>query len=157
MAGSVRITNVNGIPTVVDINTTGTPTELAGPATIDLTSQAPVTFSLDNDPKNTLIGKILGLVSTHAVPVAWTATKTAAYSAKSGDGVLADASGGAFNVTLPTPFANARVTVKNIGATGTVTVLPSASETIDGASSSAIATQWTSRNFQSDGTNWYVI
>jgi len=95
--------------------------------------------------------------STASSSVSWTAVKTADYAASAGDAVPADASGGAFNVTLPAPAANARVTVKNIGATGTVTVLPHAAETIDGASSYPIDTQWTSRDFQSDGTNWLVV
>lgn len=89
--------------------------------------------------------------------VAWTAVKTADYAASSGDAVPADASGGNFNVTLPAPTANARVTVKNIGATGTATVLPHATETIDGAASYPLTSQWQSRDFQSDGTNWLVV
>lgn len=89
--------------------------------------------------------------------VAWTAVKTADYAASSGDAVPADASGGDFNVTLPVPAANARVTVKNVGATGTVTVLPHGSETIDGGSSNVISTQWASRDYQSDGNGWLVV
>lgn len=89
--------------------------------------------------------------------VAWTAVKTADYAASSGDAVPADASGGDFNVTLPVPAANGRVTVKNVGATGTVTVLPHGSETIDGGSSNVISTQWASRDYQSDGDDWLVI
>lgn len=84
-------------------------------------------------------------------------SKTATYSAAAGDCVLADASGGAFTVHLPAPSVDARVTVKNVGATNTVTVDTPGTETIDGAASVALATQWDTKTFVSDGTNWFTV
>lgn len=199
MAGSVRITNVNGISTVVDITTTGgSPTEftaysdlactqtvalpatitadttfyvkatgtvllsvtvdgieIAGPASVALSNAGPVTFSLDPDPRNN--GQILGLVATHGGSSAVPTAKTADYTAKNGDAVLADASGGDFSVTLPAPTSADSVTVKNVGNTGNVTVLPHASETIDGMSTALLGSPNLSRTFLADGTNWWVI
>ncbi|MCW2674793.1 MAG: hypothetical protein JWP14_3382 [Frankiales bacterium] len=83
--------------------------------------------------------------------------KTAAYAAVNGDVVLADASGADFTVTLPVPASGAKVTVKNVGATGTVTVDQHAAEDIDGAASYTLATQYLSRDFLSDGTDWWVV
>jgi hypothetical protein len=83
--------------------------------------------------------------------------KTAAYAAVNGDVVLADASGGDFPVTLPVPTSGGKVTVKNVGASGTVTVAPHAAESVEGTSSYAIATQHLSRDFLSDGTDWWVV
>ena len=61
-------------------------------------------------------------------------------------------------VTLPTPSAGARVRVKKIDAsTNTVTVSPSGTETIDGASSHTISQQYETYEYVSDGTNWYVF
>lgn len=83
--------------------------------------------------------------------------KTAAYSAADGDVVLANASGGAFTVTLPAPASGVKVTVKNVGATGIVTVGPHAAETIDGADHYVLPTQYLSRDFLSNGTDWWVV
>ena len=83
--------------------------------------------------------------------------KTSAYTAVNGDAVLADASGGDFTVTLPAPANCAKVTVKNIGATGVVVVAHNGSENLDGATSFALGTQYMSRDFLSDGTDWWVI
>lgn len=83
--------------------------------------------------------------------------KTSAYTAASGDAVLADASGADFNVTLPAPTSGAKVGVKNVGASGTVTVLPHASENIDGEASRALPTPQESLCFVSDGTDWWIF
>ena len=83
--------------------------------------------------------------------------KTANYTAANGDAVLADASGGDFNVTLPAPANGAKVTVKNVGASGTVTVAHNGSEHIDGANTYVLASQYLSRDFLSDGTDWWVV
>ena len=92
-------------------------------------------------------------------PGGWTVTKvTANYTASDGEIVLVDASGGAVTVTLPTPSSGARVRVKKIDAsTNTVTVSPSGTETIDGASSHSISQQYETYEYVSDGTDWYVF
>tara|TARA_Y100000296_G_scaffold32758_1_gene37929 strand:+ start:720 stop:1154 length:435 start_codon:yes stop_codon:yes gene_type:complete len=49
-----------------------------------------------------------------------------------------------------------RIVVKNIG-TNTVTVDPSGSETIDGASTKDLTAQYESLQLVSDGANWWII
>lgn len=86
--------------------------------------------------------------------------KTAAYTATASDDViLCDASGGAFSVTLPAVASSAGkvFTIKNVGASGTVTIDGNASETIDGATTVAMATQYNFRTIICDGTEWHVI
>jgi|GEM_PF-4125577 len=83
---------------------------------------------------------------------------TADYTASDRDCVLADASGGAITVTLPSPSANAEVIVKKIdSSTNTVTVAPSGTETIDGASQQVLDTQYEAIHVISDGTDWYIV
>jgi len=84
--------------------------------------------------------------------------KTANYVALDRDCVLADASAAALTITLPSPTANAEVIVKKIDATAnTVTISPAATETIDGATSLVLDTQYEAYHLISDGTNWFII
>lgn len=74
--------------------------------------------------------------------------------------VYADASGGAFALTLPDPslFVNNTLTVQKTDASGNaVTISPFAAETINGASSFSLPAQYDSGSFFSDGTNWSVF
>lgn len=75
--------------------------------------------------------------------------------------LLCNATGGSFDVNLPTAAAANKgrlITVKKIDATGnTVTIKRSGTDTIDGATSQVITTQWTSITVQSDGSNWYIV
>jgi len=95
-----------------------------------------------------------------AVPVGGynVVTKTANYIASDRDCVLADASTAALTITLPSPTANAEVIVKKIDATAnTVTISPAATETIDGATSLVLDTQYEAYHLISDGTNWFIV
>ncbi len=85
-------------------------------------------------------------------------TAATTYVMGSTDGtVLANAAGGAFNVTLPAASAARTVRVQKIDASvNAVTVLP-ASGTIDGGASVALHIRWMARTFQSDGTNWFSV
>jgi len=49
------------------------------------------------------------------------------------------------------------VTVKNVGATGTVTVVGAFPSTIDGSTTAALTTQYESITVVSDGTTWNII
>ncbi len=63
-------------------------------------------------------------------------------------------------MTLPEAgFWNDRVLrIKKTDATGNaVTIAAAGSETIDGASSVAINTQYHCRQFMSDGQNWHIV
>lgn len=74
--------------------------------------------------------------------------------------VLADATGGAFTVTLPTAVGHGGkvFTVKrmNSGANA-VTIGTTSSQTIDGATTASLSSQYSARTVVSDGTNWQVL
>lgn len=88
--------------------------------------------------------------------------KTANYTVTAADNtILADASLGAFTITLPSPGGlNGRMyTIKKIGTGGidnAVTITPT-SGSIDGGTSYIIYNDWTFVTLQTDGTHWYVI
>ena len=84
--------------------------------------------------------------------------RTANYTAKVGDFVLADASGGSFTVTLPAASAatNRTVSVKKTNSANTVTVAPPSGQ-IDNINSDPITAQWYSQDYFSDGTKWYRV
>lgn len=73
--------------------------------------------------------------------------------------ILADATAGAFAVTLPTAVgAQGRIiTVKKTDATANAVTVASAGGTIDGAVSIAMATAQESLTVVSDNANWKVI
>jgi len=85
-------------------------------------------------------------------------TETGAYTASDGDLVLADASSSGFTVTLPTPSAGDVVAVKKIdSSSNAVTIATPGAETIDGHSTITISAQFASRDFVSDGTNYFMV
>jgi len=74
--------------------------------------------------------------------------------------VLANATGGNIDLSLPDPTVNTDVVyiIKKIDASvNTVTLLPDASETIDGAASVVLTTQYETVKVVCDGVNWFVI
>ena len=74
------------------------------------------------------------------------------------DVVLVNASGGAVNITLPSPASGKILTIKRTDSSAnTVSILPSASETIDGTSLKSIVGQYDAVQVVSDGTNWFII
>jgi hypothetical protein len=87
-------------------------------------------------------------------------TKTASYTATSGDVVLASASAGSIVITIPVAV-NTIVTVKKTDASSTNTVtiqLASGSFPADGGTSSIVLDlQGQSRTIACDGTNGWVI
>lgn len=87
------------------------------------------------------------------------AVQTADYTARPGEVVRCDPSGGSFVVTLPTAAGNAgrQVIVKNVTSdTNSITVQGSGSETIDG-STLAIASSYGVVRVVSDGTDWMQV
>jgi hypothetical protein len=82
-------------------------------------------------------------------------------SAASGTTYMANTSGGAFTVTLPSPSSGEYVLIKDVGgtfSTNNLTVAPHASESIEGlAASYILQTNYGSTTFVSDGTNWWLI
>lgn len=87
-------------------------------------------------------------------------TETTTYTATLLDHViLADASGGAFTITLSTAASGKIVYhIKKIDATGNaVTVDGNGSETIDGQLTKVISVQFNSMMIVSDLSNWHII
>ena len=105
-----------------------------------------------------------GLQALNMTPavIPWnTKAVTAAYSANPVDRVvLADATGGAFTVTLPNASGKRGqqpITVKRMNAGGNAVTVASAGGTIDGASTTSIASQYTALSFISNGTDWLIV
>lgn len=85
-------------------------------------------------------------------------TQSGNYTANKNDVVLADASGGAITVTLPSADSNIMVTVKKIdSSSNAVEIATPNSETIDGDTNRTITGQYISREITSDGTNYFII
>jgi len=75
------------------------------------------------------------------------------------DGVyLVDASGGAITVTMPAATSGLEVVVKKVdSSSNAVTIATPNTETIDGASSASLGTQYESSTITSNGTNYFVL
>lgn len=88
-------------------------------------------------------------------------TKTGAYTLTATDSViLADATGAAFTVTLPTAVGISGTVyfVKRINAGGNnVTLDGAGAEVIDGATTYVLTAQWQSVTIISDGAAWFVL
>lgn len=88
-------------------------------------------------------------------------TQTSAYTATGTDvTILANATGGAFSVTLPTAVgATGKIyTVKKIDSSvNAVTVATTSSQTIDNQTTEPLARQFDAVTVQSDGANWFII
>ena len=91
--------------------------------------------------------------ASQAVPLVYT-TQAAPYAVATTDEVVLMTGTG--NATLPAPAGGKSVTVKNVGA-GVITVVPNAAESIDGAASFNLPTQYDAVTVMSDGTDWLVI
>lgn len=86
--------------------------------------------------------------------------KTTTYTADAQDHTITcDATGGTFTVTLPAAASHTgRIyVIKKTTAANTVTIDANASETIDGATTVDLTTQYSGKVIQCDGTNWHII
>jgi hypothetical protein len=84
---------------------------------------------------------------------------SAAYTVTAFDQVIvADASSAAFQVTLPTAVGRTKpVVIKRVNAGNNVTVAASGGQTIDGAATQTLSTQWASLRLVPSGSNWITI
>ena len=83
--------------------------------------------------------------------------KTAAYSVVAATDYCIHCTTGTFDVTLPTAagIAGQEFIIKNSGA-GTITVATTSSQTIDGAATAVLSTQYGSLSVMSDGANYLI-
>lgn len=79
-----------------------------------------------------------------------------AVNAQDHDFILADASAGAFTVTLPTPVASAEIVVKKTDATANGVTITGVAGFIDGNASLLIVTPMRAVRLFCDGTNWWI-
>lgn len=88
-------------------------------------------------------------------------TKTTTYTITEKDSViLANATSAAFQITLPTAvgITGRQYTIKRINsAANNVTVGTASSQTIDGATTKTLGTQWAFVTVVSDGANWVIV
>jgi hypothetical protein len=72
--------------------------------------------------------------------------------------ILCDTSGG--NITLNLPAAasstNAQISIKKTDAANTVTIDGNGAETIDGAATAVLSSQWEMISIICDGTSWFI-
>jgi hypothetical protein len=72
--------------------------------------------------------------------------------------VLATGGAGGITVTLPAATKGGRVTIKKVDSgAGAITIAPTSSETIDGATVKSLAAQYDKIAVVSDGTSWFVL
>ena len=116
-----------------------------------MTSRAPLVFGADGLPQQ--------LQSGDSLRVPWV-VKTGAYNAAAGDAILANTSGGAFTVTLPSaPNIGDEIYVADASgwATNNLTVSPNGGS-IEGASASMVfSVNGMSAMFAYDGATWQMF
>lgn len=119
-----------------------------------LTDDAGFTYSTSTG----LVGA--GMVSTAALGANITTVTTTTTADGTHYTILVDASGGAVTINLPAANTATRriYVVKKIdAAANNVTLDGSGAETIDGAATQIITTQWASYTIQSNGTAWFIL
>jgi hypothetical protein len=83
--------------------------------------------------------------------------RTTTYTATTSDYFI-DCTTGTFTVNLFTAVGNTgRILIIKNSGTGTITVDPNGSQTIDGATTQSLSTQWSRVHIISDGANWKII
>lgn len=117
------------------------------------------------DTTNSRVG-ILNAAPTSTLQVAGSfslpiSTKTANYTIVGTDHtILCDATSGSITITLPavSTISGRMYVIKKIDATAnTVTIDGNSSETIDGATTLVLTTQWETKTIQSNGSAWFVV
>lgn len=140
----------------------------AAPITIDTTATTWVVTPKAFNTNTVVPGANGTHLTTIAGVVAWTtdptplavSTITSNTSGVLGGIYLCNTSGGAFNLTLPTPVSGMFLVIKDRNGTfqtNNLSVLQNASEKIEGlAATKILQTNWGSYSFFSDGTDWYL-
>lgn len=156
--GTTGLTNSGGPITTSGVITLAGTLAVANGGTGATSSTGSGSVVLSTSP--TFTTPILGSATTTGLSTA-IVTKTGTYTATTADfTILCDATTGSFSVNLPAAASNSgRIyNVKKIDSSAnTVTIDPNASETIDGASTKVINTQYVNIQFQCNGTAWYTL
>ncbi|WP_462255339.1 beta strand repeat-containing protein [Ferruginibacter sp.] len=100
---------------------------------------------------------VLHIAGSQALPIS---TKTGAYTATASDHTLIINNAGAVTITLPAAAGcqGRLYIIKKISAAlNNVTIDPNAAETIDGAATRALTTQYETVRIQSNGTSWFIL
>lgn len=127
---------------------------------IDQSTKFVLAASSAGDPPTSSIWTVDNALATEQL---WTTvTKTSNYTVVEADRdklILVDATSGSVTISLPaaaTAGNGFRISIKKIDSSGnTVTTDANSSETIDGALTSVLSTQYDTDNLISDGSNWY--
>jgi hypothetical protein len=153
--GDTHTIKIFGGANAVTVNGNGVQIDAAATYVLAAGSYRALTVSYNQFVNRWLI---VGLTATPAAITTLTATTTlTTFSAPT---QLTDASAGAFTVNLPAATAALGLiyNLKKIDASANaVTIDANASETIDGALTLALTTQWQSTRIQSNGTAWFVL
>lgn len=151
IAGSAGIyTTATALPIMIDGNASITfSTGLGSPAPQRMVIFGSGDVSI-NSTSDVALLNINGSLAHKIVPI------TATYSIGANDYIVT-ATSGTFTTTLPTAVGITGRTyiVKNYG-TGTVTLGTTSSQTIDGATTQTLSTQYSGYQVTSDGSNWQV-
>jgi hypothetical protein len=104
------------------------------------------------------VGSLSGVLADNQPPDLEAQTVSSDTTADQIDTILADASGSAVTVTLPSVNTKVRVDIKKTDSSGNnVTIASPNAETIDGQSSITLSAQYASRTIASDGTDYYIV
>jgi hypothetical protein len=136
-------------------------------------STAPIVFATNNAERIRITsgGRILaatttdngvdalqvnGSIQANGFDQAYT-VRTTTYTAATTDYFI-DCTSGTFTVNLFTAVGNTgRILIIKNSGTGTITVDPNGTQTIDGATTQTLSTQWSRVHIISDGANWKII
>jgi hypothetical protein len=100
--------------------------------------------------------QVNGSISGNGFEQAYLA-RTTTYTATTSDYFI-DCTSGTFTVNLFTAVGNTgRILIIKNSGTGTITVDPNGTQTIDGATTQTLSTQWSRVHIISDGANWKII
>ena len=105
-------------------------------------------------------GRRFGDVVTAGLNVGYRTVTTTTTVANTDHTIFANAAGGAFSINLPAagPNAGRLLAVVKVDSSGNAATLDgNASETINGATTLALTTQWERAMIQSDGSNWVRV
>ena len=114
-----------------------------------------------NDSHATLLssaGVTTGITGNTGGTIVSVANVTSTYSVKASDAFIScDATSGSFTVTLPdaTKTAGQNFCINKINASNTVTIKPQTGQTINGASSITLTSQYSVYRLQSNGKQFY--